>query len=358
LSYFLSEVTLRKIFEFSFIAVFVLSVPFFLTGCGVTTNNSDKPSGDLRVACGAQDSLCLAWANAFHEKTGVNVKYTRLSQGETLSNLIKNKGNQEFDVWVGGPSDGFEEAADAGLLKEYKSPVRDEIADNYKDTKNYWTGIYTSVIGFCSNKTSLKEIGEEAPTSWQDLENSKLKGKIVMADPASSGTGYTTLWTQNVLKGGMQNAIDYMETLRPNMNAYEAVGSDVAKDVAESKATIGIGFAQDCTKYIKEGNDDLTVTYPKEGTGYEVGGVAILDANNNDTEAKSYVDWALSPEAQNIGSTVDSYQIPTNSQADKNKYMTNLDDVSLIKYDVTDSSKNYFDFVKMFNEQIEPQRKS
>ena len=51
---------------------------------------------------------------------------------------------------------------------------------------------------------------------------------------------------------------------------------------------------------------------PCEGVGYEVGSMAIIKGARNLDDARKFVDWALTPEAQKIGLDVKEYAIPTN----------------------------------------------
>jgi hypothetical protein len=78
-----------------------------------------KLSGSLTVVCGATEAWCAAMTEAFTKKTGVTTKFVRLSSGETVARLDAAKSNPEFDVWHGGPADGFGVARINGLIDKY-----------------------------------------------------------------------------------------------------------------------------------------------------------------------------------------------------------------------------------------------
>ena len=141
------------------------------------------------------EDLCQKWTQTFTEQTGIQATYVRLSSGETVARLDSAKNSPEFDVWHGGPVDGYGTAATKGLIEAYESPSAAKIPDKYKDTDHKWTGVYVGVLGFCSNKTVLKKLGAEAPKSWDDLLNPAFKGQVSTAHPSTSGTAFTTLWT-------------------------------------------------------------------------------------------------------------------------------------------------------------------
>ena len=73
--------------------------------------------------------------------------------------------------------------------------------------------------------------------------------------------------------------------------------------------------------------------------------------------AKKYIDWALSADAQNIGQTVGSYQIPTNPDAKVSDKMVKLDDVTLVDYDFKAAAEAKPTLTKRFDEEIAAQPK-
>ena len=54
-------------------------------------------------------------------------------------------------------------------------------------------------------------------------------------------------------------------------------------------------------KFIDDKGAPCVLTFPKEGTGYEVAGVAILAGAKNLDNAKLWYDWALTADAQKLG---------------------------------------------------------
>ena len=77
----------------------------------------------------------------------------------------------------------------------------------------------------------------------------------------------------------------------------------------------------------------MKVTFPSEGTGYEIGGVALIKGAKNPEAAKSYVDFALSREAQNLGPTVAAFQVLTNPLTKSDSRMVKLSGLKIVAYD-------------------------
>ena len=292
-----------------------------------------KLSGTLNVLCTPQELWCVEMTKAFQAKTGITTKFIRLSSGEAVTRLVASKNNPEFDVWTGGPNDSHISGRIQGVLDPYKSPTRNMLKAQFKDADGYWTGIYMGALGFCSNKNELKRLGLKAPTSWNDLLDPKYKGNVMMAHPGTSGTAYTALWSQVLRLGSEDAAIDYMKDLNKNILSYTRSGAGPTGPLGRGEVATGLVFSHDCTAAILRGNP-LVVSFPKEGTGFEIGGIALVKGARNAEAAKAYIDFALSAEAQNIGpAKAESFQILTNPNAKYDRRMVNLNKVTLLNYE-------------------------
>jgi len=326
-----------------------------LSACSQQAAQSPRESdGDkaLVVACGAQEDWCQAVTAAFEEKTGIDTNYVRLSSGEAVARFEASKENPEFDVWHGGPADGYAAAKDAGLLEPYTSETTEQIPARFRDAEGYWTGVYIGVLGFCSNQGVLDSLGVKAPTSWADLLDPKFESQLGVAHPGTSGTAYTMLWTQVQLTGSEDGGLDYLRKLNANVLQYSKSGSAPGQQAGRGEIATGIVFTHDCVKYIDEGMTDLVVTVPSEGTGYEIGGVAALANAHHPSAAQQYIDFAASVEAQEIGQTVGSYQVPTNPGAKVSEKSIREDDITLVDYDAVVAGEAKSALVARFDSEI------
>jgi iron(III) transport system substrate-binding protein len=269
----------------------------------------------------------------FQEQTGIPTSYVRLSSGEALARIRAAAAAPEFDVWWGGPADGYVAAMGEDLLEPYVSPNAAVIPDTHKDADGAWTGVYVGALGLCSNMKVLEELGVEQPDSWDDLLDPKLQGHVAMAHPASSGTAYTALFTQVLRLGGDDAAMDYMRQLHNNILQYTKSGSAPAEMAGRGEIAVAVVFSHDCVKNIDAGFSDLAVSFPTDGTGYEIGGVALIANAPQPDAAKVWIDWSLTAPAQEIGPTVGSYQLPTNPDAAVSERSVDLSQVPLVEYD-------------------------
>jgi iron(III) transport system substrate-binding protein len=303
-----------------------------VTCAGGKYTQARKLTGSLTVVCGATEAWCNAMTKAFTAKTGVNTKFVRLSSGETVARLDAAKNNPEFDVWHGGPADGFGVARIGGLIEKYASPTRNLIPKKYQDDDGFWTGVYVGALGFCTNTKEIRRLGLKPPTSWADLLNPKLAKNISTAHPSTSGTAFTTMWTQVTRLESEVAGLDYMAKMHKNVLQYTKSGVGPVAIVGRGEAAVGLVFSHDCVAGRLQGLP-LKVTFPSEGTGYEIGGVALIKGAKNPEAAKSYIDFTLSREAQNLGPTVAAFQVLTNPKTKVDPRMVKLGGLSIVAYD-------------------------
>ena len=280
----------------------------------------------------------------------ITVNFVRMSSGESLTRLRNERENPQFDIWWGGPIDSFIAAKQEDLLEQYESPNAANIIDPalMLDSDSYWVGIYVGSLGFATNQNWLDENpGVEAPTSWNDLLKPEFAGQIMVAHPSSSGTSYTALCTIVQLKG--DDAWDYLQEYAGQVLQFTKSGSAPARFVGQGEAAVGVVFSHDIVARVEEGLP-LVLTFPEEGTGYEIGGMGIIKGAQHLDAAQKWYDWALEPATQELGPKYAAYQAPTVNGATAS--LPELLEVNLIDYDFEYCGANKKEFVDRFTNEI------
>ena len=318
-----------------------------LAGC-----QREAQSKELNLLCTPQEEWCQGMKQEFEDQFGITVNYVRMSSGESLARVRAEKDNPQFDIWWGGPIDSFVAAKQEGLLEQYDSPNYKNLRDQtkYKDADNYWAGIYVGTLGFATNKEWLAaNPGVSAPTSWQDLLKPEFQGQVLVAHPSTSGTSYTAMSTVLQLMGEDQGW-EYLRTYADQMLQFTKSGAAPAKFVGQGEAAVGVVFSHDIVHEIEDNGLPLELTFPQEGTGYEIGGMGIIKGAKNLDAAKKWFDWALTAEAQALGPKYKAYQAPTVDGVELSH--PELLDVNLIDYDFQWAGSHKTEFVDKFSNEI------
>ena len=335
------------------IILFSLILAFFLSSC------KNKDAGELVVYGSCDVEYLNAACLKFEQLTGIKTSYERLSTGEVLSKIESENGKPSADVWFGGTTDPYNEAAAKGLLYPYEAKNAVHlVGEQFKDPNNNWYGIYRGILGFFWNKTSLESMNIEPPKDWDDLLKEDYKDLIAFANPKTAGTGKLIVNTLVQLKGE-EEAMKYFSQLDKNVHRYTKSGAMPSKIVPSGEVAIGIGFLHDVVyQIVDNGFTNLGMTSPLSGTSYEIGASAIFNGCKNLENAKKFIEFVLSPDCVNIAQENGAYQFLVLDNAAPVTAATNagLDKISTIVYDFEDAKLNgpkyyeeFFDSINVDN---------
>lgn len=249
----------------------------------------------------------------------IDVEWVRLSSGEVYTRLQAEAANPQASLWFGGSNTSHIAAAKAGLLEPYMDSLAWQyIAPQFKDPDGLWIGLYVGYIGFVSNTEFLSEVGAEAPTSWQDLLRPEFDGEITIAYAFASGTAYTTLAGMLTAIGSPNPGFDaddeaYVAAFSDQVGQYNSSGSAAATMVGQGEFGVGIVFSHDILKKAVDPGYPVVMTFPEEGTSYEIGGMALIKDGPQPELAKIFYDWAMSKEAQDLYEQF--FRVPLNPEA-------------------------------------------
>ncbi len=290
------------------------------------------PAGRVVVLCSPNVEWCDLIKAQFPRATGIQLDFIRLSSGEALARLRAERANPVFDVWFGGTGDPHIVANEEGLTEFYKPKAWDDLRPEFRDAVvGKYIPLYAGILGWAANGALLREKGIPEPRKWEDLADPKLRGLVAHPNPNSSGTGYTMLATL-VQLFGEEKAFELLRRIHRNVAQYTRGGADPGVLTGRGEVAIGVTFLHDAVLQILSG---FPVTYgsPRDGTGYEIGGLSLVKGGPNRANALTFLEWAVSPAAQALAADAKSYQIPSNSKTPVPKVAPRFQDFVVIKYD-------------------------
>ncbi|MFH1539311.1 MAG: ABC transporter substrate-binding protein [bacterium] len=289
-----------------------------------------KGSRVLRAYSALDPNETKIYFRAYEEQTGVRIQWVRMSSGAVMARVTAERKNPTMGLWFGGPSTDFIHAAKQGLLEPFKPEIDFELPPNAHDPGWHWSGFYFGAIGFVSNTNIMKKRGLTPPTSWQDLIRPEFKGEIGVAYPYTSGTAYTFL-AAIVQMMGEEAGLEYLKKLDRNVHHYNKSGSACVTQVGLGEIGVGISFSHDIMKKGVSKGYPVALSFPKEGTGYEIGGMALIKGGPDHEEARKFIEWVLSVEAQSM--LKNWFRIPLHPEAEIAEGAVRAEDVKLIEFD-------------------------
>lgn len=319
----------------------VLSISI-LTGCGAQSTSSKAESADTSVSGDTQDGgkLVIYSPNTedmvntivplFEQETGVKVEIISAGSGELWKRIESEKENPYADITWGGMRTVY--ANNLDLLEEYVSSHNEEIPEEYRNVNG-------KITLYCLDGSNLLVntdlIGDIEVKGYEDLLDPKLEGKIIMGDPASSGSAFAHLTNMLLAVGGdytSDKGWDYVENLLTHIGGKVANSSSVVhKGVADGEYTVALTYEDPSASYIRDGAA-VNMVYMEEGVVYLASATGIIKNCQNEENAKKFIDFIVSKQAQDIFGTQLTAR-PVREDAELGDYWKSLDDIKLIYED-------------------------
>lgn len=302
-----------------------------LIGCGKTDTTGDGATDKLVVYSPNSEDIINLIIPMFEKETGIKVELISAGTGELIKRIESEKENSYADVMFGGSHSQFAQHPD--LFEEYVSPNDEYMLEGHKNKGGYMTS-YISDGSCLLVNTDL--IGDIKIEGYEDLLNPELKGKIAAADPASSSSAFAQLTNMLLAMGGdytSDEGWDYVAKLVENLDGKIASGSGAAhKSVADGEYIVAVTYEDPSAAYVRDGAP-VKIVYPKEGAVYLDATSAIVKDAKNMENAKKFIDFIISKEAQDAFGTQLTTR-PLRKDTKLGDHMVPLEEIYTLEEDV------------------------
>lgn len=261
------------------------------------TTEAAKLTGDLVIYCPHPLEFIEPLVNEFESVTDIKVEVIAAGTGELLKRVESEQSNPLGDIFWGGSLSTMTPSMD--LFENYQSVNEEFVQDGMKNVEGPLTR-FTDIPSVLMVNTDL--VGDIEINGYEDLLNPELKGKIAMCDPSKSSSSYEHLI--NMLyamgKGDPDAGWSYVEQFCENLDGKLLSGSSaVYKGVADGEYVVGLTFEEGGAKYVADGAP-VELVYMEEGVISKPDGVYIIKNAQNMDNAKAFIDFVTSKEAQTI----------------------------------------------------------
>lgn len=255
----------------------------------------------LNVYTALETDQLKAYQTAFNKShPDIELKWTRDSTGIITAKILAEKANPAADVIMGVAASSMVVFDREGLLQPYAPANLKAINPRFRaaGATPTWVGMDVWGAAICYNVAEAVKQGLPKIESWKDLLKPEFKGKIVMPNPNSSGTGFldVTAWLQIF---GEKGGWDYMDQLHQNVAVYTHSGSKPCVMAGAGEFPVGISFEYRANT-VREKGAPIDVVFPKEGLGWDLESIAIVKGTAKLDAAKKLADWAATREANEL----------------------------------------------------------
>ncbi|MGA4798691.1 2-aminoethylphosphonate ABC transporter substrate-binding protein [Streptomyces lavendulocolor] len=271
-----------------------------LTGCG-GASTADEKVVTVYSADGLKGEKGDGWYDRvfedFEKETGIEVRYVEGGSGEMVQRAVRERRNTQADVIVTLPP-FIQQAGSKGLLQPYRPKGSDRVSGADKAADGTWTSVVNNYFGFIHNKKELPK----APTTWEELLDSRYKDKLQYSTPGVAGDGTAVVIKAMHDFGGQEPAMAYLKKLQANNVGPSSSTSKLAPKVDKGEILVANGDVQ---MNFAQGRSmpNLRIWFPARRGGkpttfalpYAAG--LVKDAPHGDNGRK-LLDFMLSEQAQ------------------------------------------------------------
>lgn len=281
--------------------VFAVSVMLLISVSLIFAAGAAERADRVVVYSAGPGSLSSMIAEGFEEKTGITVDLFQGTTGSVVGRLEAEQNNPQADVVVLASWPAGMDLMNKGWLEQYEPENADLLQDGW-NLDNYIFGYSASALGVTYNTDHITDPGND----WTDYAQPRFKDIVAMPDPAASGSaldflaGYVytfpdTAW--DFLQGLSDNGLEVAGANRPALNSVITAANYLVLAGVDYMAYGDMALG-----------NPIDIIYPASGTVVNPRPAMIMKSARNMENAKKFLDYMLSDEAQDFVASV--YIIP------------------------------------------------
>jgi iron(III) transport system substrate-binding protein len=297
-------------------AVFCLA-----TGCrripesATASGSASAKAGSVIVYCSTDREFAEPVFRAFEQKTGTKVlpvyDTEETKTAGLTARLVAEAAHPKADVFWSSDTSRAVALVERGLAAPYASPSAAAIPPAYRDPQSRWTGFAARIRVILYNTERVKP--EEAPKSILDFTRPAWRGRFAIPNPHFGTMSFQA--AALFVKWGEGRATEFFRALKENGAVIAAGNSDVKDRVSDGRVAAGIVDEDDAVVALREKKPVAIVIPDQQGadalgtpvmpnTAMEVRGAPHPE------EARRFLDFLLSAEAESILARSDAAQFP------------------------------------------------
>ncbi len=271
-------------------AVVLAAVAIAATGCG----GEDA----LTIYSGRSQDLVQPLLEQFADETGIDIRVRYGETAELAATILEEGDNSPADVFFAQDAGALGALTAEGRLAELPSALLQRVPAAFRSPDGLWVGLSGRARVVAYNTDSVSP--DELPDSILDFTDPKWKGRIGW--PPTNGS-FQAFVTALRLTEGEEGARAWLEGIKAN--GARDYPNNVAALEAVANGEVDVAFVNHYYLFrsLAEEGDGFSARnyYPKGGDPgalVNVAGAGILRTSDKTDQARRFIDFMLSREAQ------------------------------------------------------------
>ncbi|ETT42449.1 MULTISPECIES: ABC transporter substrate-binding protein [unclassified Paenibacillus] len=297
------------------------------TGAAASTPEATEAalSGKLVLYSAGPQGLADDIVNGFKAKTGLTVEMFQGTTGKILARMEAEKANPVADVVILASLPSAQALKADGLTLPYPEAAnKEKLNQDWSDAEGNYFSSSASALGIVYNT----KLVANPPKTWAELAGMEWKDAVNIPDPTLSGSALDFITGYLSVNG--EQGWDLFKNYKANGVAMAGANQEALDPVITGAKSIVAAGVDYMAYKAKAKGEPLDIIYPEEGTVVSPRPAAILKSSPNVANAKAFIDYLLSDEAQQL--VADAYLIPGREDIEASN-RTNLKDIPQLKVD-------------------------
>jgi iron(III) transport system substrate-binding protein len=285
-------------FRTTLISLFAFACVLVLAACSPASASEVQP---LVIYSGRSENLVAPIIEQFEETSGIPVEVRYGSTPELAATLLEEGQNSPADVFFAQDPGGL------GAVEELLAPLPEEllspVSERFRDPESRWVGISGRARVIVYNTDKLSEA--DLPTDLEGFTDPQWKGRLGWAPTNAS---FQTMVTAMRVTWGEEKTREWLEGIIANEPAVFDGNSPIVAAVGAGEIDAGFVNHYYLFRFLQEEGESFAARnyfLPGGGPGslVMVAGAGILESSDNQAAAQKFIDFMLSPVAQQYFAT-------------------------------------------------------
>lgn len=273
-----------------------------LIACGP----QETPSGDtetgtaedtsLVVYSGRGEELIGPMFERFEAETGIDVEVRYGDTAELAATILEEGENSPADIYFAQDAGALGALQKEGRTRNIPENLLSQVDPRFRSREGQWIGITGRARVFDYNTEMLS--AEEVPNSIWELTEPEWSGRVGWAPTNGSFQAFVSAVRE---QEGDERTREWLEAMQANDAQVYPNNTGIVEALGRGEVEVGLVNNYYLARFKAEDPDfPVAHHYPSGDVGsmINVAGVAILDSSDQPEAAEAFIEFMLTPEAQ------------------------------------------------------------
>ncbi len=271
-----------------------------LIACGPQDSpTADGAAGDgqtLVVYSGRGEDLIGPMFERFEAETGISVNVRYGDTAELAATILEEGQNSPADIYFAQDAGALGALQAEGRTRNIPENLLNQVDPRFRSREGQWIGITGRARVFAYNTDMLD--AEEVPNSIWELTEPEWSGRVGWAPTNGSFQAFVSAVREHE---GEERAREWLEAMQANDPQVFRNNTSIVEGLGRGEVEVGLVNNYYLARFqAEDANFPVAHHYPSGDVGsmINIAGIAILDTSNQPDAAEAFVEFMLSPEAQ------------------------------------------------------------